>query len=422
MLDLRFLVSNIPVVEASLKKRHADKILPLLAKVVELDKARRAELQVVEALKQRRNQASEEIAKLKRAKQDSTALMDEMKKVATEVKALDEKLAGVEAELNLMMYEFPNILADSVPDGLTSDNNVEVRRWGTIPQLGFPAKTHDEIGEKLGILNFKKAGEVTGARFVFLKGLAARMERALIQFMLDTHLEAGYEEIQPPFLVNRDSLTGTGQLPKFEEDVFRVEKFDFFLIPTAEVPVTNYHRQEILDEKDLPKKYAAYTPCFRSEAGSYGKDTKGMKRQHQFNKVEMVKFTTPANSIAEHESLVLNAEKILQLLKLPYRVMTLCAGDTGFSSHKTYDIEVWSPASNGYMEISSCSNFGDFQARRANIKYREASTGKVHFVHTLNGSGLAVGRTLLAIMENYQKADGTFAIPEALVPYMKSPR
>ncbi|NBV51744.1 serine--tRNA ligase, partial [bacterium] len=267
---------------------------------------------------------------------------------------------------------------------------------------------------------FKKAGEVTGARFCFLKGQAARLERALIQMMLDTHGDVGYEEMIPPFLVNRKALIGTGQLPKFEEDVFRIEKFDFFLVPTAEVPVTNYHRDEILDESDLPKSYVAYTPCFRSEAGSYGKDTKGLKRQHQFNKVELVKITTPEQSEAEHEKLTAHAEAILQKLELPYRVMLLCGGDTGFSSRKTYDIEVYSPAIQGFMEISSCSNFGDFQARRAGIRYRSKQTGKPHFCHTLNGSGLAVGRTLMAIMENYQNADGTFSIPSALKPYLRS--
>jgi len=418
MLDLRTMVADLGRVETTLKNRGIDRLLPVLDQVVELDKERRSVLQIAESLKQKRNEASQEIAKLKKANQDNSALMEEMKKVSKEVKDLDEKVAKIEESLSNLMFEFPNYLDASVPIGKSADDNKEVRRWGTFPQFTFPAKFHDEIGEKLGIIDFKKAGEVTGARFVFLKGLAAKLERALIQFMLDTHGEAGYEEMLPPFLVNRSALIGTGQLPKFEEDVFRVEKFDYFLIPTAEVPVTNYHRGEILDEATLPRKYCAYTPCFRSEAGSYGKDTKGLKRQHQFNKVELVKFSRPENSLDELESLTQDAEKILQKLGLPYRVMALCSGDIGFGSMKTYDIEVWSPAINGFMEISSCSLFGDYQARRANIKYRDVQTGKVQWVHTLNGSGLAVGRTLLAIMENYQKEDGTFAIPDVLKPYL----
>ena len=417
MLDLRTVVANPEEVEKSLRKRNADALLPVLAQIAGVDQERRTIIQSVEALKARRNAASEEVAKIKKAKGDATALLEEMKGVAQQIKEQDEKLAGIQERVQTMLYDIPNVLDEAVPAGKSSEENVEIRRWGQLPELGFDPKSHDEIGEKLGILDFKKAGEVTGARFVFLKGLAAKLERALIQFMLETHAKAGYEEIQPPFLVNRNALFGTGQLPKFEEDVFRIEKFDYFLIPTAEVPVTNYHRDEILAEKDLPRRYAAYTPCFRSEAGSYGRDVKGMKRQHQFNKVELVKFTTPAQSAAEHESLTQDAERILQLLELPYRVMLLCGGDTGFGSNKTYDIEVWSPVTKSYMEISSCSNFRDYQARRANIRYRDAN-GKVQFAHTLNGSGLAVGRTLIAIMENYQKADGTFSIPKALEPYL----
>jgi seryl-tRNA synthetase len=419
MLDLKNLVQETARVEASLKKRGAVHLLPLLTQLVEADRERRQCLQAVETLKAKRNNASQEIAKKKKEKIDDTALLEEMKRVSQEIKGLDEKVGGFQAVVDRLLEEFPNLLDDSVPEGKSAEQNLELRRWGDLRQFSFKPKTHDELGEALGILNFKKAGEVTGARFVFLKGLAARLERALIQFMLDTHGPAGYEEMLPPLMVNRDALRGTGQLPKFEEDVFKVEKFEYFLIPTAEVPVTNYHRQEILEEKDLPKKYMAYTPCFRSEAGSYGKDTKGLKRQHQFNKVELVKFTVPETSVHEHESLTANAEKILQLLGLPYRVMLLCGGDTGFSSSKTYDLEVWSPGANAYMEISSCSNFADFQARRAGIRYRDAKTGKVHFVHTLNGSGLAVGRTLLAILENYQKEDGTFEIPKVLSAYFR---
>lgn len=418
MLDLRMLVSNVPLVEDTLKKRAMDRLVPLLGQVVELDKTRRTSLQAVESLKQRRNEASQEIAKRKKEKTDDSALMEEMKKVSKEIKELDEKVSQVEASLSTLIFEFPNLLDGSVPAGKSAEDNREVRRWGTHPQFAFTPKTHDEIGEKMGIMDFKKAGEVTGARFVFLKGLAAKLERALIQLMLDTHAEAGYEEMIPPFLVNRNALIGTGQLPKFEEDVFRIEKFDYFLIPTAEVPVTNYYRNEILEEAALTKAFCAYTPCFRSEAGSYGKDTKGMKRQHQFNKVELVKFCHPEKSMAELEALTNDAEKILQKLGLPYRVVQLCSTDIGFSSMKTYDIEVWSPAINGFMEISSCSNFGDYQARRANIRFRDAQQGKVHFVHTLNGSGLAVGRTLIAIMENFQREDGTFEVPAVLKPYL----
>ncbi len=413
MLDLKTLVADPAVVEASLKKRNKSNLIPVVSDVVAMDKERRESIQKVEALKAKRNTASQEIGKLKKSGGDTAPLMEEMKAVATEIKSLDERLGDIESKLSLLMYEIPNLLHASVPEGTDLSGNVEVRRWGTPKELPFPAKAHDEIGEKMGILDFKKAGEVTGARFVFLKGLAAQLERALIRLMIETHVKAGYQEMIPPYIVNRAALTGTGQLPKFEEDVFHIEKYDYFLIPTAEVPVTNYHRQEILEEKDLTIKYVAYTPCFRSEAGSYGKDTKGMKRQHQFNKVELVKFSKPENSFAELDALLGDAEKILQILNLPYRVVNLCGGDIGFNSTKTYDIEVWSPFTKGYMEISSCSNFVDFQARRANIRYR-AKDGKVHFVHTLNGSGLAVGRTLLAIMENYQKEDGTFEVPAAL--------
>ncbi|NBX75942.1 MAG: serine--tRNA ligase [Proteobacteria bacterium] len=417
MLDLKTLTANTDEVKQSLGKRHNTVALELLSSVAQADNKRRELIQKVEALKASRNQASQEIVKVKKSGGDDAPILQEMKRVAGEIKLLDEELVKVEESLSKLVYEFPNILDPSVPAGKSSEENVEVRRWGTPRKFSFTPKTHDEIGERLGILDFKKAGEVTGARFCFLKGQAARLERALIQFMLDTHLEHGYEEMIPPFLVNRRALVGTGQLPKFEEDVFRIEKFDFFLIPTAEVPVTNYHRDEILEEAQLPRSYVAYTPCFRSEAGSYGKDTKGLKRQHQFNKVELVKIVSPEQSEKEHELLTGHAEKILQKLELPYRVVLLCGGDTGFSSRKTYDIEVYSPATQGFMEISSCSNFGDFQARRAGIRYRSASTGRPQFCHTLNGSGLAVGRTLMAIMENYQQEDGTFTIPEVLKPY-----
>lgn len=419
MLDLKALTTQQEQVLESLQKRNNKGAQEFLVTVGALDRKRKELIQKVETLKSKRNQASMEIAKIKKTGGDDSSILEQMKQVALEIKRGDEDLVAVQEKLNELVFEFPNILDPSVPAGLSSDQNVEVRRWGTPRKFSFEPKSHFEIGETMGILDFKKAGEVTGARFCFLKGLAARLERALIQFMLDTHLKHGYEEMIPPFLVNRKALTGTGQLPKFEEDVFRIEKFDFFLIPTAEVPVTNYHRDEILESQELPKSYVAYTPCFRSEAGSYGKDTKGLKRQHQFNKVELVKFTTPENSEKEHELLTGHAEGILQKLELPYRVMLLCGGDTGFSSRKTYDIEVYSPAIQGYMEISSCSNFGDFQARRAGIRYRDPATGKPSFCHTLNGSGLAVGRTLIAIMENFQNEDGTFSVPKALEPYLK---
>jgi seryl-tRNA synthetase len=420
MLDVKTLTTNAEEVKQSLAKRQNTAALELLSSVTQVDNKRRELIQKVEALKAARNQASQEIVKVKKAGGDDAPILQEMKRVAGEIKLLDDELVKVEESLSKLVYEFPNILDLSVPAGKSSEENIEVRRWGTPRKFTFTPKPHDEIGEKLGILDFKKAGEVTGARFCFLKGQAARLERALIQFMLDTHLDHGYEEMIPPFLVNRKALIGTGQLPKFEEDVFRIEKFDFFLIPTAEVPVTNYHREEILEEANLPRSYVAYTPCFRSEAGSYGKDTKGLKRQHQFNKVELVKIVTPEQSEKEHELLTGHAEKILQKLELPYRVVLLCGGDTGFSSRKTYDIEVYSPATQGFMEISSCSNFGDFQARRAGIRYRSSATGRPQFCHTLNGSGLAVGRTLMAIMENYQQEDGTFTIPEVLKPYFKA--
>jgi len=420
MLDTKTIIQNTSDVMKSLEKRGRPDLFPVVESIKATDQRRRETIQKVEVLKAERNQSSMKVAKAKKEGREEPALFIEMKKVSQDIKVLDEGLEKIESELANLLFELPNNLEAGVPQGKTSEENKLVRSWGDIKKLDFVPKSHDEIGEALGILDFKKAGMVTGARFCFLKGLAARLERALTQFMLDLQVGNGYEEMAPPFLVNRNALVGTGQLPKFEEDVFRIEKFDFFLIPTAEVPVTNYHREEILEEKDLPRSYVAYTPCFRSEAGSYGKDTKGLKRQHQFNKVELVKITTPENSCEEHERLTGHAEMVLQKLGLPYRVMLLCGGDTGFSSQKTYDLEVYSPSIQGYMEISSCSNFGDFQARRAGIKYRSQETGKVHFCHTLNGSGLAVGRTLLAVLENYQKEDGTFEIPQALIPYMES--
>jgi len=419
MLDAKRITSDLENIAKRLGQRAGGaKWRAELEQVVALDADRKKRLQEVEQLKSKRNLASQEIAKAKKEGRDATAILEEMKAVADKVKGLDEGVAGIETQIRDLLLGIPNVPVEEVPAGAGPEQNLEVRRWGTPKTFPFPAKTHDELGEQHGILDFKKAGEVTGARFCFLKGKAARLERALISFMIDKHVAVGYEEIAPPFLVNRQTLIGTGQLPKFEEDVFHIEKFDWFLIPTAEVPVTNYHREEILPEKDLPRKYVAYTPCFRSEAGSYGKDTKGLKRQHQFSKVELVKFATPATSAAEHDALTADAEKILQALELPYRVMLLCTGDMGGGSQKTYDLEVWSSAQKSWMEISSCSNFGDYQARRANIRYRAEADGKPAFAHTLNGSGLAVGRTLLAIMENYQKEDGTFDVPSTLAEYL----
>ncbi|GAB7388482.1 serine--tRNA ligase [Bacillaceae bacterium] len=417
MLDVKLLRNDLQNVKEALRKRGAE--VEGLERFAELDKRRRELLQESESLKNRRNVVSEEVARLKREKQDASRLIEEMKDVAARIKALDEEVRKVESELEQLLLTIPNTPHESVPVGASDADNVPVRHWGEIPQFAFTAKPHWELAANLGILDFEAAGKVTGSRFVFYKGLGARLERALINFMLDLHTqEHGYEEILPPFIVNRDSMTGTGQLPKFAEDAFKLVDTDYFLIPTAEVPVTNYHREEILSADDLPKKYVAYSPCFRSEAGAAGRDTRGLIRQHQFNKVELVKFVKPEDSYAELESLVENAERVLQLLGLPYRVVSLCSGDLGFSAAKTYDLEVWLPSYGTYREISSCSNFEDFQARRANIRFRREPKAKPEFVHTLNGSGLAVGRTLAAVLENYQQKDGSVLVPEALRPYM----
>lgn len=418
MLDLKRITKDFEEVTKALAKRGGNRWNDEIEGVRKLDEERKTLILEVETLKKERNDASQEIGAAKKTGKDVTALMARMKDVSALVKGIDERLAEVEKKQHALLAGVPNTPHEDVPAGTSAEQNVVAKSWGEPRKLPFPGKTHDEIGEKLGILDFKKAGEVTGARFVFLRGRAARLERALINFMIDRHRNNGYEEICPPFLVNRDSLYGTGTLPKFAEDVFHIEKFDLFLIPTAEVPVTNYHRQEILDDKSLPRKYVAYTPCFRSEAGSYGKDTKGMKRQHQFDKVEILQFARPEESEAAHEALTRSAEGVLEALELPYRRMLLCGGDMGFSSMKTFDLEVWCPGQDAWMEISSCSNFGDFQARRANIRYRKEADNKVHFLHTLNGSGLAIGRTLLAIMENFQTKDGDFTVPKALEPYL----
>lgn len=416
MLDIKYLRNNYEEITEKLKFRGED--LSDLENFGELDKRRREIIAEVESLKAKRNETSKQISVMKREKKDASELIQEMQQVGKKIKELDTELEEVEEKLQLLMLSIPNIPHESVPIGEDEEDNVEVRTWGEIPTFSFEPKAHWDIGTELDIVDFERAAKVTGSRFVFYKGLGARLERALINFMMDLHAdEHGYVEMLPPQLVNRNSLTGTGQLPKFEEDVFLVEKEDYFLIPTAEVPVTNYHREEILREDDLPKKYVAFSANFRSEAGSAGRDTRGLIRQHQFNKVELVQFVKPEESYEVLEELTGHAEKVLQLLELPYRVMKMCTGDLGFTAAKKYDIEVWIPAQNKYREISSCSNFEDFQARRAGIRYRDEN-GKVRFVHTLNGSGLAIGRTLTAILENYQQEDGSVIIPKVLRPYM----
>ena len=384
-----------------------------------LDRERRAMLQEVEELKHRRNVASELIGRMKKEKKDAPQSIEEMREVSRRIKELDEALAGIEEKFESFLRHIPNIPHESVPIGYTSEDNPVARSWGEKPVFSFEPQAHWDIGESLGILDFERAAKLTGARFVVYRGWGARLERSLINYMLDLHTgEHGYTEMLPPFLVNSQSLMGTGQLPKFREDLFKLEGWDYYLIPTAEVPVTNYYQQETLAAAELPRTFVAYTPCFRSEAGSHGKDTRGLIRQHQFNKVELVKFVLPEDSYWELERLLADAEEVLKRLGLPYRVVTLCTGDLGFSAAKTYDIEVWLPGQGLYREISSCSNFEDFQARRANIRFKRAGQSRTELVHTLNGSGLAVGRTLVALLENYQQADGSVVVPEVLRPYM----
>jgi len=416
MLDLRFIRENLELVKTKSSQRGSDLNFDLF---VDLDSERRDLTGRVEALKYRRNTVSEEVGKLKQGGGDARREIAEMKEVSQEIKRMDQLLNDKEDVLDKFLLEVPNIPHDSVVVGKDENDNLEIKKWGEIPSFGFPPRTHWEIGEDLDILDFARGSKITGARFTLYKGLGAKLERALINFMLDLHTQKhNYLEVLPPFMVNRESMKGTGQLPKFEDDLFKLEETGYYLIPTAEVPVTNIHQNEVIPGEDLPIYYSAYTPCFRKEAGSYGKDTKGLVRQHQFNKVELVKFVTPETSYDELETLLSNAEEVLRLLNLPYRVVDLCTADLGFSAAKTYDIEVWIPGQNRYVEISSCSNFEDFQARRAKIRYRKDKKSKVNFVHTLNGSGLAVGRTLLAVLENYQQEDGSVIIPEALRPYM----
>lgn len=416
MLDLRFIRGNLAAVKQMLKNRRNDLDISVFESI---DRRRREILPVLESLRHRRNKVSEEIAQMKKKREDALGLIGEMKKVSVEIKEMEADLSQVDEDLKPFLMVIPNIPHESVPVGEASEDNPVVRSWGAIPEMDFDALPHWDIGERLGILDFATASKLAGSRFALYRGAGALLERSLISFMLDIHTrEHGYTEVLPPFMVNSASMTGTGQLPKFKEDLFKIEGWDLFLIPTAEVPVTNIHRDEVLAEESLPICYVSYTPCFRSEAGSYGKDTRGLIRQHQFNKVELVKFCKPEESYQELEKLTQDAEMILQRLELPYRVVSLCTGDLGFASAKTYDLEVWLPGQKLYREISSCSNFEDFQARRAVIRFKRKGAGGTELVHTLNGSGLAVGRTLVAVLENYQQKDGTVLIPRVLQSYM----
>ena len=417
MLDLELIRKNPEFVKERLKTR-GEGFEELVDKVMELDHERRSILRELESLRAERNAKSKEIGMLKRKGEDTSSLEEEVKKIKESIEAYEEKLASVEEKLRDLMLRIPNLPHKSVPIGKDESENVEVRRWGKPKDFSFEPRPHWEIGERLGIFDFERAGKISGSRFVILKDWGAKLERALINFMLDLHSRKGYKEVWPPHLVRPEILVGTGQLPKFEEELYKCERDNLYLIPTAEVPLTNLYRDEILSEEDLPIYMVSYTPCYRREAGSYGKDVRGIIRQHQFNKVELVKIVKPEHSYEELERLTADAEDVLRLLELPYRVVLLCTGDMGFASAKTYDIEVWFPSQGRYREISSCSNCEDFQARRMNARYRDAQ-GKLRFVHTLNGSGLAVGRTLAAILENYQQEDGSVVVPEALRDYLK---
>lgn len=419
MLDIKWIRTEYDRVEKAMIERNAS--LDDLQKLPKLDVRRRELLQETEQLKSRRNTVSQEVAVKKKSGEGADGLISEMKKVSERIKELDEMLRAIESKVNSLVLSIPNIPHASVPVGTSEEENIEIRRWGDVPAFDYEVSAHWDLAQELDILDFEAAAKVTGSRFVFYKGLGARLERALINFMMDLHSDRhGYEEMLPPYIVNRDSMTGTGQLPKFEEDAFKLTDTEYYLIPTAEVPVTNYHRNEILQMDYLPKSFVAFSACFRSEAGSAGRDTRGLIRQHQFNKVELVRLSLPEDSYEALETLTKHAETVLQLLKLPYRVISLCTGDLGFTSAKTYDLEVWLPHSDTYREISSCSNFEDFQARRASIRFRREAAAKPEFVHTLNGSGLALGRTVAAILENYQQADGSVLIPDVLQPYMNN--
>ncbi len=416
MLDLKFVRTNIEDIRSMVKNRGYDLDISLFETI---DRKRREILPSLEDLRHRRNKVNQEIAEMKKKGEDASRVIAEMKDVSAEIKEKEGALSRIEDQLNPLLMIIPNMPHETVVAGADENDNPVIRTWGEKREMDFAPLPHWEIGESLHILDFARAAKIAGARFALYLGAGAKLERALINFMLDIHTnEHGYTEVLPPFMVNAASMTGTGQLPKFEEDLFKVKDWDFYLIPTAEVPVTNIHREEILQEAALPINYVAYTPCFRSEAGSYGKDTRGLIRQHQFNKVELVKFSKPEESYEELEKLTTNAEEILRRLGLPYRVISLCTGDLGFSAAKTYDLEVWLPGQNLYREISSCSNFCDFQARRAGIRFKRKGARGTELIHTLNGSGLAVGRTLVAVLENYQQKDGSVAIPEALIPYM----
>ena len=416
MLDLKLIRGETEKVKKALGRRKENVDIDAL---IAIDDKRRALLFEAESLKAKQNEVTKQIPVMKKEGKDTTAVFAQMKEISEKIKELDANIREVEDELNRMMLTIPNIPSDDVPDGDTDEDNIEIRKFGEPKNFGFEPKAHWDIGKDLGILDPDTAAKITGARFTVYKDIGARLERAVINYYLDTHTEKnGYTEVFPPFMVHRNSMVGTGQLPKFEEDAFKVAGTDYFLVPTAEVPVTNMYREQILDGSELPIKHVAYTACFRAEAGSAGRDTRGLIRQHQFNKVELVKFTKPEDSYEELEKLTNDAEKVLQGLGLPYRVVRICIGDLGFTAAKKYDIEVWMPSYGRYVEISSCSNFEDFQARRANIKYKDGQGSKAQFVHTLNGSGVAVGRTVAAILENYQNEDGSITIPEVLVPYM----
>jgi len=416
MLDLKFVQKNLDAVSQGLKKRC--KTEPDVAEFARLDEARRMRIQAVENLKAERNQISQDVAKQKHTGENPVELVQQSVTIGKAIAEMDAELAVIEAQESDWLLKMPNIPHESTPDGCSEDDNPVLRHWGVKPSLDFQPKEHWELGQALGGLDFERAGKLTGSRFCVSFGWAAKLERALGAFMLDCAAENGYTEVLPPFIVNKQAMTGTGQLPKFAEDLFKIEGQEYYLIPTAEVPVTNLHAGEVLEDDQLPTAYCALTPCFRSEAGSYGKDTKGLIRQHQFHKVELVRFAHPDTSMADLELLTGHAEMVLQRLGLHYRVIALCGGDLGFSSCKTYDIEVWLPGQNKYREISSCSNFQDFQARRANIRFKAKGAKKSEFLHTLNGSGLAVGRALVAVLENGQQADGSVVLPEALRPYM----
>jgi seryl-tRNA synthetase len=433
MLDIKFIRENLEFVKQAMRDRglvvYDKKEIPTLTdeklegalnfhQLVELDEQRRNVLKEADELKNKRNLVSEEVGRFKRQEKDASELINEMKVVSEKIREFDEEIKVLDENINELLLTIPNIPDETVSKGKDETKNTEIKRWGEPKHFDFEPLNHWDIGEMLEIIDFERAAKIAGARFSLTKGFGAKLERALMNFMLDLNTSKGYKEVFPPIIVNRESMTGTGQLPKFEMELFRIADPEFYLIPTAEVPVTNIHRDEILSEKDLPIYYTAYTPCFRREAGSYGKDVRGLIRQHQFNKVELVKFVKPEDSYNELESLTKDAEDILQKLELPYRVVALCTGDLGFAAAKTYDLEVWLPAQQKYREISSCSNFTDFQARRANIRFKREGKKGTEFVHTLNGSGLAIGRTLVAVLENYQQKDGSVVVPEVLRPYM----